>query len=242
VRNYRIYNIDYFIKTKKAMEKFSKRWLGLSHFKDESISTIAASTQPFYPLITPRFRLKQFPWQGPPLRNVLFYPLNNIVLWIYNTCSPYIDRFITREISTRIQGRDLPGCKIEEVGFDVPFCQQKEHLPSVVRKELEALVIKENCKILSNFRDVLFLTSSHGFHVARFIEELEKDTGKLKNQLIHTSYFCNRKILKLIAFHIIHAKEGGQYFPQSSKKEDKDLWEWISSIKSSQRFKAESQL
>lgn len=191
----------------QAFVEFGSRWLGIWSRHDEAINGLRASLN-LGGNIAPRIEVSGvtvFDFD----RRMRFYrffarwfvapAFNLLVSWPS-------DRLIWKSVSRGIQGNDRPGCLVSDIspGPIVPQNIEWEELPQsyddrLVEQSNKCLIARSQT-LLPQLRDVLSQLAWTRPEQLSLL--LANETSFEGNELVHTSYFHEPAILKLIACHI----------------------------------------
>lgn len=192
----------------QAFVEFGARWLGIWSRHDEAINGLRASLK-LGGHIAPRIEVSGttvFDFDR-RMRAYRFFarwfvaPVFNLMV------SRPSDRIIWRSVSRGIQGNDRPGCVVSDIspGPIVPQNFEWEELPETYDSRLveqsNKCLIDRSQTLLPQLREVLSqLAWSRPDQLSLL---LANETSFDGNELVHTSYFHEPAVLKLIACHIL---------------------------------------
>jgi len=191
----------------QAFVKFGTRWLGIWSRHDEAINGLKASLN-LGGRIAPRIELRsetvfdydrrmntyrQFArWFVAPVFNLIVARPGDGIIW--------------RSVSRGIQGNDRPGCLVCDVshGPIVPDKIEWEELPESYDKELltqsEESLDKRSTELFRQLREMLSQLAWSRPDQSGVL--MGNETSFEGNELVHTCYFHEPKILKVIACQI----------------------------------------
>ena len=191
----------------QAFVEFGARWLGIWSRHDEAINGLRASLK-LGGRIAPRIEVSGvtvFDFDR-RMRTYRFFarwfvaPVFNLLV------SRPSDRLIWRSISRGVQGNDRPGCLVSDIspGPIVPRNIEWEELPESYDDRLveqsNKFLIERSKTLLPQLREVLSqLAWTRPDQLSLLLNSEMSFEG---NELVHTSYFHEPAILKLIACHI----------------------------------------
>ena len=184
-----------------AMREFGSRWLGLYSKDDEAINGLKTTLKlqrefvPRRSVPKPVFRSERMMMASIPMRK-----LGN---WLFNkSLAPLGDRFITSQLARGAQGNDRPGTAVSEVTTGpVPFEGGYPPIPEPIDARLVALADEQAREVVPELRGMLGKLASSE---AQLLERGTMDT--YADALIHTSYFADDDVLKMIAWHIARSR------------------------------------
>ncbi len=182
---------------RRAFEIYSTRWLGLWSPDDEAINGLRATLD-----ISVSFLSKMVP------QDVVYFSDLSAIFWrpYYWVFAPLYNRFVYPAVDGQVrnivlraaQGSDRPMAKLIDVSpcpvADAAFTPPP--LPALLNVKLLAMANRHAHDLVPKLRNLIAQTS--------FTSGLEAFGGQLSGkELVHTAYFEQEEILKLIAANIV---------------------------------------
>lgn len=192
-----------------AASWYGENWLGLWHPLDEPINSLAGTLGPA-PKIAPRRK-----------ESLLFRTIP--VLWtVWDTVLVRAaDEFAWRQVTSRAQGADLVNQSVLDVGrAPKPLEPGFNPLPHQLADEMTALANEHSEGLVASMRALLETAYDQ-----RNTETIADRVGTLLTfqELIHTSYFGQPAVAKMIAAHIDQCAAPGGRLPTELEPSRADL-------------------
>ncbi|RDI31796.1 hypothetical protein DFR72_103196 [Lentzea flaviverrucosa] len=212
----------------RAMDRFGDRWLGLWSPDDEAIAALkwlaprlgghdyewlytpwrvrSDCAGPEVPKYVLADRLQ--PIAKVPITDVHLIPhvlltapsrVAKPVIPFYNRfLAPWAARRIETTFTRKAQGADLPQAPMVYASpWPLPLASPVSGLPDEIAAELRFAANEQAAQLGADARKLLMVAALEGVPLAREVYR--------GNPLVHTAYFENKSVLRLITLHIAHA-------------------------------------
>ncbi|MGV9573691.1 hypothetical protein ACWDRX_31490 [Streptomyces nigra] len=218
---------------RSAFSRYSGRWLGLWSPSDEAINMLSASAHHCVKYerlrasraLSARRELARLPHPIPlprlavpePIRTITLIPhaqrtsmlsvTKPVIAFVNRWLEPMWRRKIARALARRAQGSDLPRAVAAYISpWPLPLAYECTHsgLPTRTVVEIDRQVAERNAVLVPKVRELLMVAALEGIPEAeRAVREGQMEST---NALVHTSYFTNPDVRKLILLHICQTR------------------------------------
>jgi len=181
----------------RAMREFGPCWLGIYSEDDEAINGLKG-TLDIRATFVPRRTLPKkvyyadriMPWTR---------PIRWLINFFYNLTVPVSNRFFSSMIRNTSQGNDRPGTVVMDISPGPIECAKGYFpIPAPLNKRLVDTANSHAAQLVPQLRVMLGRIATSEIQL---LEDIYMDS-KFDKALVHTSYFSNDNILKLIVWHI----------------------------------------